>query len=91
MCHVLFTAREKEDRGWNPLLKDVLAIFEEIHVNIGLYFLVFGESLFNDGVTVVLNNTMKAFVDIPDIGSLEIVMVLLSFGPSEVRATSGAT
>ena len=51
----------------------VLAIFEEIHVNIGLYFLVFGESLFNDGVTVVLYNTMKAWIDIPDIGSLEIV------------------
>lgn len=57
----------------------VLAIFEEIHVNIGLYFLVFGESLFNDGVTVVLYNTMKALIDIPDIGSLEIVMALLSF------------
>ena len=68
-----------------------MAIFEEIHFNIGLYFLVFGESLFNNEVTEVLNNTMKAFVDIPDIGSLEIVMVLLSFGPSEVCATSGAT
>ncbi|XP_071744820.1 LOW QUALITY PROTEIN: Na(+)/H(+) exchanger beta-like [Lepeophtheirus salmonis] len=38
----------------------VLAIFEEIGVNMSLYFLVFGESLLNDGVTVVIYNTMKA-------------------------------
>ena len=42
----------------------VLAIFEEIHVHMGLYFLVFGESLFNDGVTVVLYNTMNSLLDV---------------------------
>ena len=42
----------------------VLAIFQEIGVNLGLYFLVFGESLLNDGVTVVLYNTMIALEEI---------------------------
>ena len=57
----------------------VLAIFEQIHVNLGLYFLVFGESLFNDGVTVVLYNTMIALLDIANVGAKEIVMATLSF------------
>jgi hypothetical protein len=39
----------------------VLAIFQEVGVNNMLYFLVFGESLLNDGVTVVLYNVMQIY------------------------------
>ena len=37
----------------------VLAIFQEVGVNPDLYFLVFGESLLNDGVAVVFYNTLQ--------------------------------
>ncbi len=57
----------------------VLAIFEEIKVHMGLYFLVFGESLFNDGVTVVLYNTMNALLSVADVGIVETIMAIVSF------------
>ncbi|KAL3981896.1 sodium/hydrogen exchanger 3 [Acanthocheilonema viteae] len=41
----------------------VLCVFEEIHVNQLLYICVFGESLLNDAVTIVLYQTFNAMVD----------------------------
>ena len=55
----------------------VLAIFDEIGVNLNLYFLVFGESLLNDGITIVLYNSMISF-EHQDPGPGPICNVILS-------------
>ena len=57
----------------------VLAIFAEIGVNPVLYFLVFGESLLNDAVTVVLYRMMAAFTEMEAITFIEILKGITSF------------
>lgn len=50
----------------------VLAVFEEIHVNEVLYIVVFGESLLNDAVTVVIYHMCESY---NTIGAANIIVV----------------
>ncbi|XP_053677726.1 sodium/hydrogen exchanger 3 [Anopheles nili] len=59
----------------------VLAVFEEIHVNEVLYIVVFGESLLNDAVTVVMYHMFEVYNEIGanDIIAVDIVSGIGSF------------
>nr|CDS29890.1 sodium:hydrogen exchanger 2 (nhe2) [Hymenolepis microstoma] len=57
----------------------VLAIFQEIGVNLGLYFTVFGESLLNDAVTVVLYEIMREFSSATSASIKEVGYGIASF------------
>lgn len=57
----------------------VLAIFQDIGVEMSLYYMVFGESLLNDAVTVVLYNIMNAFVAAEHVGAGDICIGIGSF------------
>lgn len=57
----------------------VLAIFQDIGVNPGLYYMVFGESLLNDAVTVVLYKIMTEFVNVEMVTGADIGLGIASF------------
>ena len=70
----------------------VLAIFQEIGVNSSLYFLVFGESLLNDGITVVVYNTMVALNNFSlNDQSIENTQYLLAIGSFFTVILGGAS
>ncbi|XP_074847491.1 sodium/hydrogen exchanger 2 isoform X2 [Carettochelys insculpta] len=57
----------------------VLAVFENIHVNEQLYILVFGESLLNDAITVVLYNLFKTFCQMHTIETIDVFAGIAKF------------
>ncbi|XP_043835784.1 sodium/hydrogen exchanger 3 isoform X1 [Dromiciops gliroides] len=59
----------------------VLAVFEEVHVNEVLFIIVFGESLLNDAVTVVLYNVFDSFVSLgaDQVTGVDCVKGIVSF------------
>ncbi|XP_046907336.1 sodium/hydrogen exchanger 6a isoform X2 [Hypomesus transpacificus] len=59
----------------------VLAIFNELHVDVDLYALLFGESVLNDAVAVVLSSSIVAYQPQGDNShTFEVTAVLKSFG-----------
>ncbi|XP_075708815.1 sodium/hydrogen exchanger 4 [Rhinoderma darwinii] len=58
----------------------VLAVFEEISVNEQLYMMIFGESLLNDGITVVLYNIFISFTQMHTYEQIETVDVFAGIG-----------
>ncbi|XP_070808225.1 sodium/hydrogen exchanger 2-like [Pituophis catenifer annectens] len=57
----------------------VLSVFEEIHVNEKLHILVFGESLLNDAVTIVLYRLFQSFCEMPTIRTVDVFMGIGKF------------
>ncbi|XP_041844319.1 sodium/hydrogen exchanger 1 isoform X2 [Melanotaenia boesemani] len=57
----------------------VLAVFEEIHINELLHILVFGESLLNDAVTVVLYHLFEEFAGKGTVTVLDCFLGVFSF------------
>ncbi|XP_056299531.1 sodium/hydrogen exchanger 1 isoform X2 [Pseudoliparis swirei] len=57
----------------------VLAVFEEIHINELLHIIVFGESLLNDAVTVVLYHLFEEYSSAGTVTVLDGVLGVISF------------
>ncbi|NP_001106952.1 sodium/hydrogen exchanger 1b precursor [Danio rerio] len=57
----------------------VLAVFQEIHINELLHILVFGESLLNDAVTVVLYHLFEEFVHRGEVTAGDVFLGVVCF------------
>jgi len=57
----------------------VLAIFNELHVDVDLYALIFGESVMNDAVAIVLASTVEKYKDVTSLDATYIVEAVGNF------------
>ncbi|RXN01145.1 Sodium/hydrogen exchanger 2 [Acipenser ruthenus] len=57
----------------------VLAVFEEININEQLYIVVFGESLYNDAITVALYSLFKYISQMDQVDSIDIFLGTADF------------
>ncbi|RXN16453.1 sodium hydrogen exchanger 1-like protein [Labeo rohita] len=57
----------------------VLAVFEEIHINELLHILVFGESLLNDAVTVVLYHLFEEYSSVGTVNVTDVFLGVVCF------------
>lgn len=57
----------------------VLSVFEDVSVNEQLYIVVFGESLFNDAVTVVLYNMFNFVAEMPVVEPVDVFLGVARF------------
>ncbi|XP_076857985.1 sodium/hydrogen exchanger 2 [Brachyhypopomus gauderio] len=57
----------------------VLSVFEDVGINEQLYIVVFGESLFNDAVTVVLYNLFNHVAALPAVDSADVFVAVARF------------
>jgi NhaP-type Na+/H+ or K+/H+ antiporter len=67
-----------ESWEWGYVQVTVLAVFQRLGANSDLYALVFGESVLNDAVCIVLYRTLKMFIGKPVTGQA-IMFGFLSF------------
>ncbi|KAK6486753.1 sodium/hydrogen exchanger 2 isoform X1 [Huso huso] len=57
----------------------VLAVFEEVNINEQLYIVVFGESLYNDAITVALYSLFKYISQMDQVDSIDIFLGTADF------------
>ncbi|XP_046634939.1 sodium/hydrogen exchanger 6-like isoform X2 [Daphnia pulicaria] len=60
----------------------ILAIFSELHVDVNLYALVFGESVLNDAIAIVLTRAIQSYAEKynPNHGGFEMVAFFQAVG-----------
>ncbi|ETW09714.1 sodium/hydrogen exchanger 3, variant 3 [Aphanomyces invadans] len=56
-----------------------LAVFQELHVDPKLFYIVFGESVLNDAISIVLFNTFVKFIGVTEVHAHAVSYAVLDF------------